>query len=489
LTDSDLNALLRWTQDKQRLIRYRDGWGVASGLQISCDPKRPGQIVVGTGYAVTCCGDDVVVCSPTTVDLRRACCGGRDPDCGCNAGSGDGAVDGATSVRQYDIHVRYVEQPSDPQPALRRGYTGDSGNCDFGRTRETFQIVALPAEDDDPLRARAARWQSSYESCLEVLERYATASFHDRRDPYAEGGEAVRRWLLRWLDAHPLRQFCWVRDEICAVEKSEEFNDERRVLRWLFLIVQDCRLAYLAACDDGSCACDQRSGVPIGRVWVETSDGRGTSSCRITCLDQYPPYRRELGRDCWPADPGDRNLGRLVWRRDGYADAEFASMQIRVGPSVPFDLEGFNSVEHLRNELTYGRIVIGAGDRVQPRVWESKGDCGGRRIVDFVPVDLDRPRLIARPERAPVHEPDLQPEPEPRVDEPPAPAPEPTPDPADLTRVIGIGKVTAKRLDDAGIHDLRSLAAAHPDKLIEVVPRLNPTEALSWKEQARDLLG
>src|SRR5262245_59204059 len=62
LTDQDLTALLRWTQDKLRLGRYRHGWGVVCGLEVHCDPRQPGWVIVSPGYAVSCCGDDIIVC-------------------------------------------------------------------------------------------------------------------------------------------------------------------------------------------------------------------------------------------------------------------------------------------------------------------------------------------------------------------------------------------------------------------------------------------
>src|SRR3990170_2570665 len=79
LTDQDLNTFLHWTQDKLRLSRYRDGWGVACGLEVACDPENPTGVIVHPGYAVSCCGDDIIVCEPAKLDLRRACDAPADP--------------------------------------------------------------------------------------------------------------------------------------------------------------------------------------------------------------------------------------------------------------------------------------------------------------------------------------------------------------------------------------------------------------------------
>ena len=79
LTDRDLTALLTWTQDKFRLSRYRDGWGVVCGLNVSCDQENPGHVIVEPGYALDCCGNDILVCEPARFDLSDACRREEDP--------------------------------------------------------------------------------------------------------------------------------------------------------------------------------------------------------------------------------------------------------------------------------------------------------------------------------------------------------------------------------------------------------------------------
>src|SRR5512136_626202 len=76
LTDADLRAGVTWSQNKFRLGRFRDGWGVVCGLEVRCnskpaDPKLAGTITVGPGYAVSCCGDDIIVCADKTLDLTQ----------------------------------------------------------------------------------------------------------------------------------------------------------------------------------------------------------------------------------------------------------------------------------------------------------------------------------------------------------------------------------------------------------------------------------
>ena len=90
LTDIDLDALVDWTKKRFALSRYRDGWGVVCGLHLSCSPPDGATSCCGTegegpfvyvkpGYAVDCCGNDLVVCEPIKVNLNGVCGSEEDP--------------------------------------------------------------------------------------------------------------------------------------------------------------------------------------------------------------------------------------------------------------------------------------------------------------------------------------------------------------------------------------------------------------------------
>ena len=85
LTDDTLNQLSRYIVEKNKLHnRHLQGWGVACGLEVSCDPCNPQQVTVSTGYALAPCGDDIVVCNDQAVnicELIDACTPQRQPRC------------------------------------------------------------------------------------------------------------------------------------------------------------------------------------------------------------------------------------------------------------------------------------------------------------------------------------------------------------------------------------------------------------------------
>ncbi|NIQ59647.1 MAG: hypothetical protein GWN71_41855, partial [Gammaproteobacteria bacterium] len=117
LTDDDLGDLVGWTREKLALARYRQGWGVVCGLRVRCDPRRPAGVLVAPGYAVSCCGDDVVVCRETPVDLAAACRPGVPP---CADPSFDAAAggDGGDEKILVDLELHYREEAAELRAAL-----------------------------------------------------------------------------------------------------------------------------------------------------------------------------------------------------------------------------------------------------------------------------------------------------------------------------------------------------------------------------------
>ena len=135
LTDDDLNRLERYVVDKNRLHnRYLVGWGVACGLEVVCDQCDPTHVVVSTGYALSPCGDDIVVCSAQSVDIcalinvcqpqQPACEGPYDtsPARDCRGGND-----------QWVLAVCYDEKPVRGVTAqLGAGDTTASARCKCG---------------------------------------------------------------------------------------------------------------------------------------------------------------------------------------------------------------------------------------------------------------------------------------------------------------------------------------------------------------------
>lgn len=449
LTDQDLSALVSWTRDKFALSRYKHGWGVVCGLDVRCasDARNPLRVAVMPGYAIGCCGDDIIICEDATLDLSDACreeadpcaelrkqlrgapavAGGGRTDASGNltggtAAAGTGSIrgnavtaDGApvpnasirirsdatgfesrttadadghfnavglpagtytviafspgfmimaannvvvrpnaiTNVtvspegggestpdeenfRVVDIYLRYAEKPSGMTTALGRSSCKEVSECEHNRTQESYTLTyELGTLDGDPVESAARRWREGYEKCLDVLVQFRR-QFSFASPP---NGEDVRRWLIKWIERHPLSQFCYLRDEICRAN-ADQLSDQRQLTRWLFAFVQDCRNAYLN-CDCGACETDT-TGVPLARVWLQSSDERwGKENCRIVQIDPYPPFRRPLSPDsssCWPAPLGSVNVGRAIWHRRQEACTMLSDLGVRISEEREFTL-------------------------------------------------------------------------------------------------------------------------------------------------------
>jgi hypothetical protein len=334
LTDEDLSSIVGWAAAKLRLQRFRDGWGVACGLGVTCDPANPQGIVVSAGYAVSCCGDDIVLCRDAPLNLAESCrdeapcedprtrvvdrsayekraelidkMQGEDPaDALVTAtretleASGAKGDDHETiAVRWVDVFVRYAQRDADPRGTLHHSDCADPPDCEAARTEETYELH-WKLGGGTPGEAEAEAWCAGYEECLDVIRTFIAefGSSYDR--------SAVRRWLLAVVERHPSRVFCGLRDQICAL--SDEDLDTRHIIEILTKLVMECRIAYTGR----SChTCQRSDGVRLARVYLgQVAPG---APCRVLHIDSSLPFRRWLARSELHTRPGFVNVGGLI---------------------------------------------------------------------------------------------------------------------------------------------------------------------------------
>jgi hypothetical protein len=125
LTEDDLNRLERYVVEKNRLHnRHLVGWGVACGLEVLCHQCK-GFVTVRSGYALSPCGDDIVVCEDTAVnvcDLIKRCTEYMEMDCDPAWPRPDPLC--GDEDADWILYICYDEKPSRGITALRGGSGG-----------------------------------------------------------------------------------------------------------------------------------------------------------------------------------------------------------------------------------------------------------------------------------------------------------------------------------------------------------------------------
>ena len=163
LTEDDLSALTAYVTAKDRLHnRYLFGGGVVCGLWVNCDPCGGGTVTVQPGYALDCCGNDLILPCAVTLDVNamirdlRAAQLGQDCGDPC-AGQGTAPASPGhqkpAATRHYRLYARYGEQATDPVAPYSTGEACGQVACEPTRIREGISFVLkcpgdTPAPDD-----------------------------------------------------------------------------------------------------------------------------------------------------------------------------------------------------------------------------------------------------------------------------------------------------------------------------------------------------
>lgn len=115
LTDEDLRLLDHYITAKNKLHnRYLMGWGVACGLEVVCSPCDGG-VTVRTGYALSPCGEDIVVCADAPVDICALIqeCRKREPrNCQPQLSNAAGADPCNNVTEKWILSIHYQEKTS-----------------------------------------------------------------------------------------------------------------------------------------------------------------------------------------------------------------------------------------------------------------------------------------------------------------------------------------------------------------------------------------
>jgi hypothetical protein len=150
LTQADLeNEQVYWRM-KRRLTNRALGSGVVWGLRLDFD-KPTQTYMLGPGYALDCCGNDLVVECPLQITqselfkrsqdyLLRAKAAAAQPSLG-SAGNAEMIVINYTYA---SVVLQYVECPDAIRPVHRDACTPSGSSCEPSRIRESCRLLLVP---------------------------------------------------------------------------------------------------------------------------------------------------------------------------------------------------------------------------------------------------------------------------------------------------------------------------------------------------------
>ena len=363
LTDTDLSATIEWARSRFALARYRHGWGVVCGLDVTChdprgrgeccpDPKMGPTVWVNPGYAIDCCGNDLVVCEPMAVSLSDCCRPADDP---CSQAwqpvppptktdpntrpAATQSVDRQknptpeqcySELRQnlfaVELRLRYRETLAQPERAMFRSGC-DTGGCEYTRVLEQPCVRAEPVPLD----------------CLPDDSKEWRTTFNQARTSVRDEIERVLKLdldaVLQYLRKRPPHKFCFLEDLVCCFRGSgtqEPAVAKRSAAVWRpllgFWLFLDWYLHHLE-CACWSCRPDR--GVPIARLLLQRVKVGEADTCRVVLIDSTPPWRRPLHKDrCRPIAPGARDLAPYLWQPVPYVTQQLREAGIRLASAT-----------------------------------------------------------------------------------------------------------------------------------------------------------
>ncbi len=129
LTDDDLKRLDYYITAKNKLHnRYLIGWGVVCGMDVVCN-ACDGLVTVKSGYALSPCGEDIVICSDASVDICSMIqkCTRKQPSNCQPAQPASGADPCSSTTEQWVLSIHYDENMSRGIVPLKN--TGSAACC------------------------------------------------------------------------------------------------------------------------------------------------------------------------------------------------------------------------------------------------------------------------------------------------------------------------------------------------------------------------
>jgi len=141
LTAEDMVAESEYHREKlKRHNRFLHGTGIVCGLDVTPAPApNPSTAIqVGSGYALSPCGDEIFVGEPVIIDLKNCGPGATTDPCEPSIIRGGNGV-GATIT----VGIKFADCLAKPVRAMPAGCACEDEDCEYSRIRDSFQISCL----------------------------------------------------------------------------------------------------------------------------------------------------------------------------------------------------------------------------------------------------------------------------------------------------------------------------------------------------------
>lgn len=223
LTDADLRTEQRYVIEKNKLQnRYLHGWGVVCGLKVKCFPcctghGSSGKVVVEPGYAIDCCGNDIVVCDEQEYnvvkrinELIKKKKAESDP-CGPTVVVEETPCDKAED--KYYLTISYKKVDAKPATAMKAKNACSIQSCVPSRTKECFELdlikyCTLNKRIEDNFFARAKQ-------CFTVfLDTWKRVFDEETITIQGKTAEQIKNFIREYYKTQPSHVRCAILDEI-----------------------------------------------------------------------------------------------------------------------------------------------------------------------------------------------------------------------------------------------------------------------------------
>ena len=294
LTDADLTLEQRYMLEKDRLRnRELHGKGIVCGLRISCDTNCCGHVVIGDGYAIDDCGNDLYFVRLTPLIIGALpTAGTAQVDC-----NDPGKRNDDCPMRQcFYIAACYYEDESDYETPFVTGCGSTPGTCEPTRVNERIRFQLL--EELPEKKAYLEQVEARMRECsapfttgrfVEVINGYYNTFQNQESTGNFDRFCQLCALFLQQLKRRPSLQNCSLEAEVRALQCPKDNTTSNRageaaafekLLTLIHQYVYDCMLAQLAfECKNPCTPCC----VVLGTVEVE--DGKIVRVCN--CEREY----------------------------------------------------------------------------------------------------------------------------------------------------------------------------------------------------------